>query len=356
MQNKRKSEESKVRIGEFEIGKEVFIIGEAGVNHNGSLQKAKELVDIAKKAGVNCVKFQTWKTEELMIPQAPGWDIAKSLELKYSEFIELKKYCDELEIMFLSTPDEETSLDFLVQLGVPAIKVGSGELTNIPFLNKIAQKGLPIILSTGMGDIKEVQEAVDAITQAGNQELILLHCTTAYPTAMKDANLKAIKTMKEIFNLPTGFSDHTQGVSASFAAVILGATVIEKHFTYSKLAPGPDHKASLEPEELAELVRTIREAESLMGSEEKKPVPAESENRINARKSIRAKRFLNAGEIIRMDDLTFKRPGNGMSPSKAYSLVGLKLNKDRERDMLIREEDVIYEGRNIFTADDFLGE
>jgi len=257
-------------------GEPVFIIAEAGVNHNGNINLAKKLIDIAKKAGADAVKFQTWLTEEIVTKDAEGaeyqmktanaketqYEMLKKLELSQNDFRELKKYADKKKIIFLSTPDEEKSADFLFKLDVPAFKIGSGEVTNLPYLKHIAKKKKPIILSTGTATLNEVKEAVNTIKKAGNDKIVLLHCTTNYPCPLEEVNLRAMSTLKKEFALPVGHSDHTLGIIVPIMATTLGATVIEKHFTLDKNLPGPDHKASLEPNELREMVKIIRDTES----------------------------------------------------------------------------------------------
>jgi N,N'-diacetyllegionaminate synthase len=335
-----------MRIGNFEIGKgKVFIIGEMGVNHDGSLEKAKLLVDVAVEGGVDAVKTQVWKTEALMVKDHPDFEMAKKLELSHDELIELKNYCDQKGILFLATPDEEESLDFLTDiLKVEAIKVGSGELNNLPFLRRIAAKNLPIILSTGMGDMKEVDEAVMAIVQSNLEtckddlQLVLLHCTSSYPCPLDQVNLAVIPTLKNQFAKIVGFSDHTNGCLASFGAVLIGSKILEKHYTLDKEDDGPDHKASLNPGELAEYVSYIRQAEKLLGSSVKKTTPSESANKVMCRKCIRAARDLKAGETLKEEDLCYKRPATGLSPSWRKWLVGCVLRKDIEKDQVILDD------------------
>ena len=250
----------------------VFIIAEAGVNHNGSIELAKKLIDVAKKANVDAVKFQTFKTEKIIGKFADKaeyqkentgnsetqFEMVKKLELSYEEFKELRNYCNEKGIIFLSTPDDDDSLEFLVNLGVDMIKIGSTEVTNLPYLKKIAQKNIPIILSTGMSTLGEVEKALNAIYDEGNKNVTLLHCTTDYPTSYEDINLRAMETLRNAFKTNIGYSDHTLGNEAAVAAVALGAKIIEKHFTLDKNLEGPDHKASLDPQELEKFVETIR--------------------------------------------------------------------------------------------------
>ncbi|MBL4938138.1 N-acetylneuraminate synthase [Clostridium sp. YIM B02515] len=332
----------------------VFIIAEAGVNHNGDINLAKKLIDAAKEANVDAVKFQTFKTEKIVGKFAQKaeyqnentktdesqFDMIKKLELSFDDFKELQEYCMQKGILFLSTPDDEDSLDFLVSLKLPIIKVGSTEITNIQYLKKIAEKKIPIILSTGMSNLGEVERAVNTIYSSGNKEITLLHATTDYPTEYKDVNLNAMITLRNAFKLPVGYSDHTLGIEAAVAAVALGADVIEKHFTLDKSMEGPDHKASLDPEELKEFVRAIRNTEALLGSGIKEPTEREKKIIVNARRSIVAAFDLKKGTLVEEKMITFKRPGNGIKPELAENIIGRKLNRDIKEDELITWKDI----------------
>jgi len=329
-----------------------LIIAEAGINHNGDISLAKRLVDEAKKAGADVVKFQTWKTELLVTKDAKQaeyqekntgktesqFDMLKKLELSYDDFIELRAYCDESEIIFLSTPDEEESADFLNEIQ-SMFKIGSGELNNIPFLKKIARFGKPIILSTGMGTIAEVESAINAILEEGLtlENLTILHATTDYPTSFKDVNLSAMNTMSHTFpGLKVGYSDHTIGIEIPIAAVALGATVIEKHFTVDKLMEGPDHAASILPHELKSLVDAVRNIEMSLGTGWKTPVFSELKNKNIVRKSIVASRKIQKGEFLSMSNLCIRRPGGGLAPAMIYDIIGSGAIKDfSEGEMII---------------------
>jgi N-acetylneuraminate synthase/N,N'-diacetyllegionaminate synthase len=360
----------KIKIGNKLVGenKPCFIVAEAGVNHNGKLDLAKKLIDVAKEAGADAVKFQTFKAGGVVIKDAGianyakkniGKDMKqiemiKELELKYEDFVELKNYCDRKGIMFLSTPHSEDAVDFLEPL-VPAYKIGSGDLTNIPFLVRVAKKGKPIILSTGMSTLEEVKEAVKAIKNAGNDKIILLHCTTSYPCSIEDVNLRAMQTMQKEFNCLIGYSDHTLGVQVSLAAVALGAKVIEKHFTLDKNLPGSDHKASLEPSELKDLVHEVRTAEKrlkedekpesilktipniekILGSKMKKPTPSEVEIAKIVRKSVVAEKSIPAETEIKGDMLAIKRPGTGLPPNYLEKIIGKKAKRDIQKGEII---------------------
>ncbi|OZT82847.1 N-acetylneuraminate synthase [Vibrio sp. 03_296] len=328
-----------------------FIIAEAGVNHNGDIRLAKQLIDAAADAGVDAVKFQTWKTELLVTEDAKmadyqventqreetQFEMLKRLELSYDDFTELKSYCDYKGITFMSTPDEEQSATFLD--GLQAVfKIGSGELTNTPFLRHIASFAKPVILSTGMGYLSEVEHAVATLRDAGlSLDMItVLHATTDYPTAPEDVNLLAMKTIEQAFpGIIVGYSDHTLGTEIPVAAVALGAKVIEKHFTLDKTMFGPDHKASLEPQELADMVTAIRNIEQALGNGWKVPTKTEQENRNIVRKSLVAGKPITAGSIICADMLEIKRPGNGISPTRWDEVVGSVAKKDYQIGELI---------------------
>lgn len=328
---------------------DIFIIAEAGVNHNGDIRLAKKLIDAAKSAGADAVKFQTFKAESVVSKlaqkaeyqkQTTGADesqleMVKKLELSFCDFKELKKYCEEKEILFLSTPFDFDSIDFLESLEMPIYKVPSGEITNLPYLIKIARIGKPVIMSTGMSDLDEVGSALDVLRDNGAGTITLLHCNTQYPTPFEDANIKAMLTLKERFGVAVGYSDHTLGIEAPIAAVALGATVIEKHFTLDKNMEGPDHKASLDPQELKAMVTSIRNIEVALGDGIKRPSKSETPNKEVARKSIVARRNIVKGEIFTEDNLTVKRPGNGISPMKWFEVLGKKATRDFCEDELI---------------------
>jgi len=328
----------------------VFIIAEAGVNHNGDLVLAKRLIDAAAYAGVDAVKFQTWQTDLIVTKSAEmaeyqqkntgiqesQYNMLKKLELSYNDFRELKDYCDKKNIMFMSTADEESSADFLNELQ-NVHKIGSGELTNIPFLRHIAKFKKRVILSTGMGTLCEVEKAVDILIESGlsRDDIILLHVTTMYPTPMEDVNLNAMLTLKNAFKTKVGYSDHTMGIEVPIAAVALGAKVIEKHFTLDRTMEGPDHKASLEPDELKSMVKSIRNIELALGSGIKKPSKSEKKNIKITRKSIVASRPIRKGEIFSQYNLTVKRAGKGIDASRWDEIVGTVAQKDYKENDLI---------------------
>ncbi|SHH20288.1 N-acetylneuraminate synthase [Tepidibacter thalassicus] len=332
----------------------VFIIAEAGVNHNGKIELAYKLIDKAVEAGCDAVKFQTFKTEKIIGKKADKaqyqkentgheesqFEMVKKLELSYDDFTKLKKYCESKNIMFLSTPDDIDSLNFLCDLGVSYIKVGSTEVTNIDYLKEIAKKQIPIILSTGMSTLGEVEKALDAIYSQANRNVTLLHATTDYPTNYEDVNLNAMVTLKNAFKVDVGYSDHTLGYEAAIAAVTLGAVIIEKHFTLDKNMQGPDHKASLNPFELKEFVKSIRNTEALLGNGIKKPTKRELKIMNQVRRSIVASKELKKGTKLTKDILEFKRPGNGIKPEFIDILIGRTLKRDLTEDEPINWEDV----------------
>ena len=334
--------------------KGTYIIAEAGVNHNGSLDVAKRLVEEAKRAGADAVKFQTFRAEKLVSRFAgkaeyqkkttasdeSQLEMIRKLELSESDHVELMELCRKRKIDFLSSPFDEESADLLERLGVAAYKIPSGEITNHPFLEHIAGKKKPMILSTGMSSLEEVEEAVAVIFSTGNAALTLLHCVTEYPAPVEEINLRAMITMKEVFGLPVGYSDHTQGIEIAVAAVALGAQVIEKHFTLDRTMPGPDHKASLEPSELLDMVKAIRSVEKALGDGEKKPAPCEVKNMAIARKSIVALKPIGAGEVINKKKIGIKRPGNGIQPKDLEKIIGLKAKRKIGQDEVITWEDL----------------
>ena len=308
----------------------VYIIAEAGVNHNGRLDLALRLCDVAKAAGVDAVKFQTWKTEKIVTQTAAKatyqventhsneetqFDMLKKLELSYRQFFEIKEYCDKIGIDFLSTPDEEDSLNFLVDLHLPVLKIGSGEVTNIPYLRRIGSKHLPVILSTGMSYLSDVETAYRTLLKAGAKSVSLLHCTTNYPCPMSEVNLRAMQTLKDAFHCVVGYSDHTMGIEIPIAAAALGAEIIAKHFTLDKEMDGPDHKASLNPEELKQMVMAIRNIERALGNGIKQPNESEKQISEVVLKRIVAATPIKKGEVLSADNMTVKRSTVGLKAS-----------------------------------------
>ncbi|MCL0053828.1 N-acetylneuraminate synthase [Dehalococcoidia bacterium] len=317
-------------------GHPCFVIAEAGVNHNGDLELARRLVDVAADAGADAVKFQTFTAERLATTDAPKADyqmrttdgtesqieMLRRLELSPEAHRSLMEQCQERNILFLSSPFDEESADLLAELGVAAIKIPSGEITNLPYLEHIAQKGKPMIVSTGMASLGEVEQAIRTIEGGGNQEFVLLHCVSNYPAKPADINLRAMETLKAAFGAPTGYSDHTPGNEVALASVALGACVVEKHFTLDRSMPGPDHEMSLEPDELDSLIRGIRLVSSALGDGRKEPVPSEAETAAVARKSLVAAIDIPAGTILTEELIAIKRPGTGLPPAMRQQLTG----------------------------------
>lgn len=319
-----------------------LIIAEAGVNHNGDVNIAKQLCLAAKEAGADVVKFQTWITERIITKDvqkaeyqvtntgsaASQFDMLKRLELTYEEFADVREYCENIGIQFASTADEESGLDFLVDLGIPFIKVGSGDIGNISFLRYVGSQGLPVVLSTGMSTLEDVEKSIHALREGGAKDITLLHCTTSYPCSYEDVNLNAMDTLRDTFGLAVGYSDHTQGVEVPIAAVAKGATIIEKHFTLNREMEGPDHIASTEPGEFKEMVDAIRCVEKALGSNVKCPTKTEKDISKVVLKRIVAKRRIKAGEVIAEEDICVKRSTDGISCKEWDSVVGTCAIKD----------------------------
>jgi N-acetylneuraminate synthase len=335
--------------------KRVLIIAEAGVNHNGDINLAKKLIDAAADAGVDYVKFQTFKTEKLVSKSAQKasyqsenlksddnsqFSMLKKLELSPENHFELIEYAKQKGVNFLSTAFDLDSLAFLDSLNLNLFKVPSGEITNKPYLQAIAKTKKPVIISTGMANMQEIEDSISVFEEAGylKIDITVLHCNTQYPTPFEDVNLMAMKSIGDAFGVKIGYSDHTNGIEVPTAAVALGATVIEKHFTLDKTMEGPDHKASLDPKELKEMVSAIRNIEIALGNGEKKPSPSESKNLEAARKSIHLAVSLKKGEVLKYEHLIMKRPGNGISPMDFESVLGKKVNIDLEEDTQLKPE------------------
>ena len=318
------------------VGQPCFVIAEAGVNHNGSLEMARQLIDVAVRAGAEAVKFQTFKAERLVASHAPKAEyqthttdpgeshveMLRNLELSREMHLELMDYCRESGIMFVSSPFEEGSADLLNELDVPAFKIPSGEITNLAFLAHVASMGKPMIVSSGMSHIGEVEAALHAIEAAGNSQYVVLHCVSNYPADPADVNLRAMHTMATAFNVPVGYSDHTLGIEIPIAAVALGACVIEKHFTLDRNLTGPDHRASLEPDEFVAMVQGIRIVEAALGHGRKEPAPSEANTASVARKSLVAARDIPAGATRTEDMIAAMRPGTGLPPAMQRYVVG----------------------------------
>ncbi|MFY0698234.1 MAG: N-acetylneuraminate synthase [Balneola sp.] len=326
----------------------VLIIAEAGVNHNGDIDKAIELIDVASKAGVDIVKFQTFRADKIVSKAAKKakyqsknidneddsqYNMLKSLELSEKDHQTLINECQKREIQFLSTAFDVEGIDFLNQFALPFFKSPSGEITNYPYLKCLAETGKPVVLSTGMADMQEIESALKVLTDYGltKNDITVLHCNTEYPTPMQDVNLKAMNSIAERFKVQVGYSDHTLGIEVPVAAVALGAKIIEKHFTLDRNLPGPDHRASLEPRELKDMVTAIRNTEkAISGNGKKEPSPSEAENKQVARKSIHTNRAIEAGEILKEEDIIPLRPGNGISPMKWKDIIGKAVNRPYE--------------------------
>lgn len=329
----------------------VIIIAEAGVNHNGDYELAKRMVVAAKESGADYIKFQTAVPELVISRFAPKaeyqlgttdteesqLDMCRAIHLPITDYLPLKQYCDEIGIKFLSTPFDLVSIDALDELDMDFFKIPSGEITNLPYLQKIASKGKPVILSTGMSNLGDIEAALSVLENSGllRDRIILLHCNTEYPTPYEDVNLNAMLTLADAFGVQSGYSDHTKGIEVPLAAVALGACLIEKHFTLDNTLPGPDHQASLEPAELKQMVDSIRNIEKCLGSRLKKVSPSEEKNMIVARKSIVASRNIAKGERLQEGNLTVKRPGNGISPMQWHFVIGKTAPRDFAEDELI---------------------
>ena len=327
----------------------IYIIAEAGVNHNGSVELAHRLVEEAKLAGVDCIKFQTFVAENLVSRDAQkaeyqknntGSDetqlqMLKKLELSFEAFAALKEHCNEIGIDFLSTPFDFESLAFLDELDIPFWKIPSGEITNYPYLARLAKTGRRIVMSTGMCDVEDIEDAMAVLRENGATDITLLHCNTEYPSPYHDVNLRAMDAMREKFHVPVGYSDHTKGIEVPIAAAALGAEIIEKHFTLDNAMEGPDHIASLNPRDLKQMVDAIRNVEKALGKKEKKVSPSEEKNRHIARKSIVAKCAISKGDVFTEENLTVKRPGSGISPMRWKELLGQTAVKDFSEDELI---------------------
>jgi N,N'-diacetyllegionaminate synthase len=329
----------------------VFIIAEAGVNHNGSVELAKQLIDVASNSGADAVKFQTFKAENLVAKNTQKaeyqkqttdalesqFDMIKKLELDIETHKELITYCQEKDIMFLSTPFDHDSINLLSGLGLQIFKIPSGEITNLPYLRHVGSLGKQVILSTGMSNLSEVGDALNILINAGTSKdsITVLHANTMYPTPLEDVNLNAMLTIQKEFGVSIGYSDHTLGIEVDIAAVAMGANVIEKHFTLDKFMEGPDHKASLEPQELKAMIGAIRNIEKALGSSKKKPSSSESINIEVIRKSIVASQNIEKGEMLTLNNITVKRPGTGISPMKWNEIIATIATRDYKMDDLI---------------------
>lgn len=327
----------------------VYVIAEAGDNHNGNYELALKLVDAAKAAGADCVKFQTFLTSEVISTRAEKaeyqkastgtdenqYEMVKKLELSFDQFRQIKTYCDKADIRFLSTPFDIPSVRFLREMDMPFWKIPSGEITNLPYLIEIAKTGGDIVMSTGMCTEAEINTSLRVLRSNGAGKITLLHCNTEYPTPYGDVNLRAMESMRKIFHCPVGYSDHSLGIEIPIAAAAMGAVIIEKHFTLDRNMEGPDHKASLEPEDLKAMVSAIRHVEAAMGDGVKRPSPSEQKNIQIARKSIVARQAIRKGETLTAENLAVKRPATGISPMRWFEVLGTPASRDFQADELI---------------------
>ncbi len=345
--------ETDILIGQRVIGSTsgVFVVAEIGINHDGSVQQAEKLIDAAVDSGADAVKFQSYRVDRLLIAssdryaqQADGsesaYQMLSRLELSWKDQEHLKKYADQRGIIFFSTPFDEESVDFLDSIGVPAFKIASADLTHVPLLRHVASKGKPVLLSTGMSFLSEVADAVYNLRSSGAQEILLMHCVSAYPAAAHQMNLRAIRTLESYFELPVGLSDHSEGITLPLVSVALGAVLIEKHFTLDKNAPGPDHRASMDPRDLKLLVQSLREVEAGLGDGRKKPSDVEEASRLFGRRSIVAAADIRAQQSITATMLTCKRPGSGLEPRYWDKLIGMKARRNIGKDTILQWEDL----------------
>jgi len=348
----------KVKIKDRLVGDEepVFIVAEAGVNHNGDVDLGKRLIDVAKEAQTDAVKFQAFKAENVVTkyaekaryqkettgPDKSQYNMIKRLELKDEEIRELYNYAEKNNVILLSSAFDKESVDLLSNLGVPAFKVPSGEITNFPLLRYIAEKKKPIILSTGMSTIGEIEEALEVIREQGVEDIVLLHCVTSYPAKIEDVNLRVIEALRRKFKLPVGFSDHTLGITIPIAVAALGAVLIEKHFTLDRTLPGPDHRASLEPDELKDMIKAIRNVEKALGDGIKKPTKDEERIKKVVRRSIVAKMEIPKGTVITEDMLDLKRPAVGIEPKYLNEIIGKRAKKNIKPDELITFDKLVW--------------
>lgn len=332
-------------------GSRVFVVAEIGINHNGSVNQAEKLIDAAAEAGADAVKFQTFRVDRLLIPPRDRWvaqpdgtesayHMLRRFELTWEDQARLKKHCDRREICFLSTPYDEESADFLDAIGMPAFKTASADITHVPLLRHVACKAKPVLLSTGMSFLNEVADAIWNLRSAGAKEILLMHCVSTYPAFPQYMNLRAIPTLQSYFELSVGLSDHSEGILFPPVAVAMGAVLIEKHFTLDKQAPGPEHKASVDPKELKLLIRHLRDVEAAMGDGRKRPADVEEESRLFNRRSIVAAVDIRAHEPIAPWMLTFKRPGSGLEPRYCDKVLGMTARRNIGKDTILQWEDL----------------
>ncbi len=330
----------------------VFVIAEVGINHDGNVSRAHKLIDAAADSGSDAVKFQTFRADRLMVPirerlvqQGEGTESAfemfRRMELSWEDHENLKKHANDRGISFLSTPFDEESADFLDRLGVPAFKIASSDITHTPLLKHVAAKGKPILLSTGMSYLNEVADALWTLKSAGAKEILLMHCVSLYPAPVDSVNLRAILTLRNQFDLLVGYSDHSQGINVPLAAAVLGAVALEKHFTLDKSAAGPDHKVSMDPQDLRCLIQSLREIESALGDGRKRPTPEEAKTRIFSRRSIVATVDIHTQEMVAPWMLSCKRPGGGIEPKEFERVIGMRARHNISRDAMVRWSDLV---------------
>jgi N,N'-diacetyllegionaminate synthase len=345
--------ETDILIGQKIIGSgsQVFVVAEIGINHDGSAGRAEKLIDAAAESGADAVKFQSYRADRLMLPsrdryaqQADGAESAfqmmRRFELSLEDQERLKRHADKRDILFMSTPFDEESADFLDSIEVPAFKVASGDITHAPLLRHIASKGKPVLLSTGMSYLSEVADAIWTLRSGGAREIVLMHCVSSYPALPQQMNLRALQTMQSYFELPVGLSDHSAGILLSLVAVPLGAVVIEKHFTLDKNASGPDHRASMDPADLKALIKSLRDVECSLGDGRKRPSDKEEEGRLLGRRSIVAAVDIRAQEKIAHWMLTYKRPGSGLEPRHWEKIIGMTARRNIGKDTILQWEDL----------------
>ncbi len=355
---------TEIQIGDKPVGPncDVYVIAEAGINHDGNVAQAHKLIDAAAEAGADAIKFQTFRANNLMVPvrdrlaqQKEGsesaFEMFRRLELSWEDHENLKKHADDRSLAFLSTPFDEESADFLERLGVPAFKIASPDITHIPLLKHVGAKGRPVILSTGMSFLNEVAEALWTLKSSGAQDILLMHCVSLYPAPPETVNLRAILTLRNQFDVPVGYSDHSQGVSIPLAAAVLGAVALEKHFTLDKAAPGPDHKLSMDTADLALMIRSLKEIESALGDGRKRPSSQEAGIRTLGRRSVVSTVDIREHEIVAPWMLACKRPGGGIEPKEIDRVIGMRARHNISRDTILAWHDLVPTAPNELSED-----
>jgi N-acetylneuraminate synthase/N,N'-diacetyllegionaminate synthase len=345
--------DTNILIGQRVIGSgsNVFVVAEIGINHDGSVSQAEKLIDAAAESGADAVKFQSYRVDRLLIPtreryvqqtdrSESAYQMLRRCELSWEDQEKLKKHADARGVMFLSTPFDEESADFLDSIGVPVFKIASADITHVPLLRHVASKGKPVLLSTGMSFLSEVADAIYNLRSFGAKEILLMHCVSAYPASPQHMNLRALQTLQSYFEMSVGLSDHSEGILLPLVAVALGAVLIEKHFTLDKNAPGPDHKASMDPNDLKTLVGSLRDVETSLGDGRKRPSDVEEEGRLFGRRSIVASVDIRAHETIAQWMLTYKRPGSGLEPRHWEKIIGMTARRNIGKDTILQWEDL----------------